>query len=81
MEGEVEKSDSVTKFRAAEEIFSKLEKVSMYEDENVEKKWHRIGFGRTWHSKIRTWKLVMSVPDWDRKNWSNIWRYCVFVWE
>ena len=33
-------------------------KIKMYEDE---KKWHKGGYGRTWHSKIRTWKLVMSV--------------------
>ena len=28
--------------------------IIMYEEEKVEKKWHRIGFGRTWHRKIRT---------------------------
>ncbi len=75
------KSDSVAKFRAAEVFFFQslieLLNIRMYEEEKVEKKWHSIGFGRTWHSKIRTWNLVMSVPDWDRK----IWRDCVFVWE
>ena len=55
MEGEVEKSDSVTQFRADEALFSKLDRaIRRYEKEKVEKKWHRIGFGRTWHSKITT---------------------------
>ena len=26
----------------------------MYEEENVKKKWHRSGYGRTWHRKIIT---------------------------
>ena len=59
MEGEVGKSDSVTKFRDVEAIFSKLERATtkfrMYEvEKNMEKEWHRIGFWRTWPSKIRT---------------------------
>ena len=57
MEGEVEKCDSVTKFRAAEAIFSKLGRATKHLNvrrRNVEKKWHRIGFGRTWPTKIRT---------------------------
>ncbi len=57
MEGEVEKSDSVAKFRAAEVFFQSLIdllNIRMYEEEKVETKWHSIGFGRTWHSKIRT---------------------------
>ncbi len=57
MEGEVEKSDSVAKFRAAEVFFQSLIdllNIRMYEAEKVETKWHSIGFGRTWHSKIRT---------------------------
>ena len=43
MEGKVEKSDSVTKCRAAEAIFQsflELLKIRMYEEENVEKMWH-----------------------------------------
>ena len=57
MEGEVAKNDSVAKFRAPEVFFQSLIdllNIIMYEEEKVEKKWHRIGFGRMWHSKIRT---------------------------
>ena len=57
MEGEVEKVRVLLNFELLRQSFKsliELLKIRMYEEEKVEKKWHRIRFGRTWPSKIRT---------------------------
>ena len=51
MEGEVGKVTVLLNFELMKQPFQsliELLKIRMYEEEKVEKKWHRIGFGTTW---------------------------------
>ena len=53
MEGEVEKVTVLLNFDLPKQSFQSLIEllnIRMYEEEKVDRKSHRIGFGRTWHS-------------------------------
>ena len=57
MEGKLEEKNVALKFGLLKPSFVYLiEQLNntRFDEENVKKKWHRNGFGRKWHSKVRT---------------------------